>query len=66
MSTTTTTKPVSNDLKPKLKPYRIRDENLQYIGVDRKVNDNSEVSYNIILHYYILYIIMFCCVVFIN
>ena len=27
---------LSNDLKPKLKPYRIRDENNMYIGVDRK------------------------------
>ena len=46
--TTTTTKPVSNDLKPKLKPYRIRDESLKYIGVDRSVNDNNEIIYSII------------------
>ena len=47
-TTTTTTKPVSNDLKPKLKPYRIRDENNMYIGVDRKVDDIDGISYNII------------------
>lgn len=47
-TTTATTKSVSNDLKPKLKPYRIRDENQEYIGIERSVNDNNEVSYNII------------------
>ena len=35
---TTTTKPVSNDVKPSLKPYRIKDENDNYIGINRVDN----------------------------
>lgn len=45
---TTTTKPVSNDVKPSLKPYRIKDENNRYIGINRVVNDNDDITYTII------------------
>jgi hypothetical protein len=43
-----TTKPVSNDVKPSLKPYRLKDENNKYIGINRVDNGNQNITYTII------------------
>ena len=40
-------KPVSNHVKPKLKPYRLKDENNIFIGINR-IDKNNQISYQII------------------